>query len=367
MSWKDRAKPVVVANSPVSSNPPVSAGGSWKDRARPIEKESMFKRFGGVLPVAGSVAGGLAGGTAGTVFGLGVGAAPGAIGGATLGGAAGEAGRQLLGRALGEKVPQTSTEAAKSIGIEGAMSAAGEATGLGIGRMAGKAYKAFPKVGHAFSGTPAVNLARAQKRGFGVYFPGMSREVAGEAQGKAENAIVDRMFSPKERVLLRSKDAGYADTLMKSVMLKQERGLPISPKEAIGLRIMAPVKRAADTMRGLSKNRELDNATRGARAVIANQFPVLSQRLGQTERSITASQLRKVLPVNKTNPDQISKLGTLLSVLSGSLALPFSSPLAMGVAGATMGQVKKSVPKMVRRGIQRTGIQSLERALAGEE
>src|SRR5213594_4292402 len=64
------------------------------------------------LPAAGATVGGLvgtAGGPAGT------------IGGAALGGAGGEAASQLVRRALGFESPETSLEAAKQIGIEGAV------------------------------------------------------------------------------------------------------------------------------------------------------------------------------------------------------------------------------------------------------
>jgi hypothetical protein len=152
-------------------------------------------------------------------------------------------------------------------------------------------------------------------------------------------------------------------------MLKQVTGKPITPKEAVGLRLLAPVKRAADTQRGITKNVELDKATSAARGVIADKFPKLTERLGDSERAITASQLRMPLRVNRTNPNQISGLTTTLGaalgfvdprLLIGSL---MASPLAMGVAGAAMGQLKRSIPKLARRGIQRAGSQTLARAL----
>jgi len=81
------------------------------------------------LPTAAGVAGGIVGGIGGTVGGLGVGGVPGAIGGAALGGATGEALRQLGNRALGNPAPATSGDAAQAIGMQGAASGAGEATG----------------------------------------------------------------------------------------------------------------------------------------------------------------------------------------------------------------------------------------------
>lgn len=368
MSWKDRS-------TVISSGSPVSSGGDWKSRSIPIQgipEKSSFDRFGKALPVIGSTIGGMVGGAGGTVLGAGVGGVPGAIGGSVVGGAAGEAGRQILGRILGERTPDTSMGAISEIGKEGLEGGIGEVTGHGIGKVAGKAFKAFPKFASSVSGTPAVNIARAQQRGLKVFAPGISREAAGKAQEQVEHPLVAKLFSPEERVLIRAKDAGYADELMRSVMLKQELGQPITAKEAIGLRILAPVKRAADTQRGIGKNIQLDKATTGARAKIAEEFPELRNRLADTEKAITASQLRKPLRVNKTNPDQISGLAALLGSgfgfinpkLIGGMAL--ASPLAMGLAGATMGQVKKSIPKGVRRAVQRGGVQTLERLLSEE-
>jgi hypothetical protein len=58
---------------------------------------------------------------------------PGAIGMAGLAGAGAEGYRQMLARSMGLPVPQTSMDAAKQIGIQGASQAAGEAGGQLIG------------------------------------------------------------------------------------------------------------------------------------------------------------------------------------------------------------------------------------------
>lgn len=85
---------------------------SWTDRAV------------GALPALGATAGGVIGGIGGTVAGMGIGGIPGAAGGAGLGGAAGEAAKQLINRARGAEAPNTSAEAARMIGKEGAIDAA---------------------------------------------------------------------------------------------------------------------------------------------------------------------------------------------------------------------------------------------------
>lgn len=351
--------------------PQASGGGRFDDLVGDLEpqvaqnKPSAFQRFGGALPVAGSVLGGIAGATTSPVTGP-----VGPVAGAYLGGAAGEAGRQLLGRALGEETPSTGREAAIKMRNEALFGAGGEITGLGLGRIAKGAYKAFPKAAQAFSGTPAVNVARAQQRGFGVFAPGIARQAAGEAQEKIEAPLIAKLFNTKEQVKIQAKDAGFANQLWNSVLKKQIEGKAITLKEAVGLRNLGSVIRAADTARGVKKNINLDKALSAARAVIAEQSPQLTKGLGDTERAITASQLRKPLRVNKTNPDQISGLTTTLGPMLGIPALAATipiSPLAMGIYGAGMGTIKRRIPALLRRAIQRGVVQSGTRLLGQQE
>jgi hypothetical protein len=79
-----------------------------------------------LLPAAGGLTGGTVGAAAGPVT---------AVGGAALGGAAGESARQLVRRAMGWEVPQTSMDAAKDIGVEGAKQGAYEAGGRIVGAL----------------------------------------------------------------------------------------------------------------------------------------------------------------------------------------------------------------------------------------
>lgn len=378
---------VGISTQPVSGTPKAKSGKYDQFlegvSASPTEElqdtPTAFERFGGALPTAGAVLGGLAGGTAGTVFGMGVGGAPGMIGGATLGGAAGESARQLIGRAMGEKVPSSSAEAAKSIGREAAISGAGEAAGGVVGRAAGAAYKAFPKIAAGLSGTPAVNIARAQQRGFKVFAPGVSRGVAGADQGAIEKELMGRYFSPEEIAKIDLGDAGFANDTVRNAYLKYLTKNPLTDKEALAVRKVSGTVRAADTVRGIKKNVALDKSFQNAREVIAKSFPGYSNALTRTEKAITASQLRKPLRVNKTNPDQLSGLTSTIGPVAGGIigsasgnVLPLlagllgASPLGMGLAGATMGQVKRSIPKLARRAIQRGGFQSLAQAL-GEQ
>lgn len=328
-------------------------------------EESAFKRFGGVLPVAGSIAGGLLGAGAGAV--TGPGAIASAVGGAGLGAATGEAARQHLGRILGEDVPMSGGEAAKEIAKETGYGAVGELTGIGLGRLASRGFKAFPKVGQAFSGTPATNIARAQQRGYKVFTPGVSRKAAGEMQGQAEEELMRTLFKPEEKISIDLNKKGFANKLIEDVALKIEKGKKISPKEALGVRRAIQSVYPPETAKGSVLGARLTKIGKEAKAALAEYFPDLTKKISQTEKAITASQLRIPLRVNRTNPNQISGLATTLGAfrpvaLAGTV--PFS-PLSMGLVGATMGQVKKSIPKGVRRAIQRSGTQSLVRALGG--
>lgn len=86
------------------------------------------------LPAAGGFAGGLIGGIGGTAFGMGVGGVPGSLGGAAVGGAGGEAAKQLINRLRGKDAPATAGEAASEIGTAGAMNAAADLAGAGVGK-----------------------------------------------------------------------------------------------------------------------------------------------------------------------------------------------------------------------------------------
>lgn len=92
-------------------------------------EDSLVKKAARVglnlLPAIGATGGAIAGFAGGTAFGFGFGGIPGAMALGATGGAGGESLKQLGLRALGdENVPDTSLEAAKDIGVEGAKGAA---------------------------------------------------------------------------------------------------------------------------------------------------------------------------------------------------------------------------------------------------
>lgn len=94
------------------------------------------------LPAIGATVGGVTGAVGGSVFGFGFGGVPGSAGGAAVGGAAGEAAKQLINRARGEEAPATMTEAAKDIGVAGAVAGATDLVGGAALKGTGMAVKA---------------------------------------------------------------------------------------------------------------------------------------------------------------------------------------------------------------------------------
>lgn len=93
-----------------------------------------------------------------------IGAVAGGIPGAALGGAAGQAFQQLTNRAMGQPAPSTPLEAAKDIGVQGAVQGGIEAVGRGIGKVATPALKwAGGRLMQSALGTGAIGLDVAKQ------------------------------------------------------------------------------------------------------------------------------------------------------------------------------------------------------------
>lgn len=326
-------------------------------------KPSAFQKYGGALPVAGSVLGGIAGGGAGTIFGVGVGGAPGAMAGAGLGGAAGEAGRQLLGRVLGENTPSTSTSAAANIAKEGAMGGVGDGVGGLVGRGMGAAFKALPKIGQGMSGTPARNLVKAQQRGFmGTYFPeaakGLTREQAGTAQGVVEKQVMNKYFQPREIARMELRKSGLADQVVEDSLTKMLEKKWLTPKEAVST-IKSIKTIYSDTPKGQKVAPILNKLNRFAELVASKSDPEYKAARKVSEATILKDQLSKFLRVNKTNPNEYSGFAGSLGAFKPAAyaaTIPFS-PLAFGVTNSVLGSLKKNIPAIVRKTLGITGSQ----------
>lgn len=348
--------------------PPPPSGFTIDKPQKPslLDRLGEYMKQGSYLPTAGAVVGGVAGSELG----------PGAMGTAALGASGGEAIRQLIARAQGKPSPQTSLEAAKGIGMQGALGAAGEGGGQILGKLGKMAFKGLPNVAQAFSGSPARNFAKAEQRGLiGTYFPkiarGISRQEAGLAQGAIEDRVFSRYFSPKEQVAITMNSRGAADEAVTKALVKMKMKIPLSGKEAIsavkGVDTLMPAETAKNAPRAASMAR----LRRYANDILARAEPEYAQAKKVTEATILRSQLSKPMRVQRTNPDVMSGFTGAIAPIAGSLAgyesksvLPLiagmlgTSPLAFGVGSAALGTVRNSIPPLLRKVIQRALIQA---------
>ena len=194
------------------------AGGQTSPTAQPEQPQTppeskmrgFARKVAGALPVAGAV--GLP-----TVAALGSGGTslPASALLAGLGGGAGVAGKQMILRALGDKdVPQTSGEAAKEIGIEGAKDAAltflGGKALQGAGKVAKVAFApSLAKSGAAVGEAEIAAGARLPRAVEKLATVGRTAEKArGEIDkiGKTLENLAEQKAQPTARYLTRQKD-----------------------------------------------------------------------------------------------------------------------------------------------------------------
>lgn len=316
-------------------------------QSEPQESTQGIQRF---LPEVG----GAIGGTMGSML-----PTPMRAGAAGLGTGAGEALNQIISRLRGQETPQTSEEAAKRIFKKAGAGAAVEAVTPAAFRLVGKVGKAsargFAGLGEAISGTPSKNILRAVNRGFKeTYFPKgqvfKSRAKAGAEQGAIESNLFKQVFSPKERVALKTNAGGFADKSINNAFLKKELGQELTPKEALATVQSIDAKFPTPTAKKMGLSAEMTKLRADARATIANAFPQYSKALKTTEKAITRSQLSKPFKVNRTNPDKYSGFSGAIAPLLGAgtyaagggvlptvLAALGSSPLAFGLTGSIAG------------------------------
>jgi hypothetical protein len=148
------------------------------------------------LPAAGATVGGILG-------------APGIVtgaGGAALGGAAGEAARQLLNRALGREAPGSMSEAATSIGTQGAIQGGLETAGGGLARGAEQGAQALYR-GYLKPALNQVDLPKAREVVTTALREALPISKAGEARAKRLIGDLNRQVNN----LLQSASGGRVD------------------------------------------------------------------------------------------------------------------------------------------------------------
>lgn len=202
-------------------------------------------KFADSLPTIGGTVGGLIGGSGGTVLGFGVGGVPGAIGGAAIGGAGGEGLRQLVRRGMGADVPDTASEAAKDIAIQGGTQAAYEAGGQAIAAAAKPAAKWL------------MNRALNLRERLALEFPELSQ------------TMIDRGLTVSQN--------GYKQARQFLMQAKAQANAAVQAADAAGARvpITAATQGLNNTLKAIQTSADIEG---GLRAAVRAERQVMAGR-----------------------------------------------------------------------------------------
>lgn len=315
------------------------------------EKTANFAADSPLLPMAGGVIGGLAGAPLG----------PGAVATAGLGGAAGESYRQILARSMGKKAPETSIEAAKDIGIEGATQAAGEGSGQLLAPVVkGAANMAKKPLGDLFQIVTKIKPEYAQTlfKNPKAILPGVMKEAkeAWRTAAKAAGIEVDEVST----ALIDALKTDAKDTVYSTYQMIKE-GTPITAgqaqlaKEALSTAVMPAAKneRNEKLIALLSKIKQtfIDR--------IGEESPALAKANKQYAIAKSGQKFRSLFPRNINDspayfrssmlPGALGLAGfqrgeTGEGILQGLGAGAASSPLAIGGLIALAGSGRGLVP-----------------------
>lgn len=272
------------------------------------------------LPIAGSIAGGIAG-----LPGVPVTGGMSSIGGAALGGAAGESYRQLGARALGLPSPDSSADAAKKIGIEGAISGATE----GALKVAGVAAKPFAepisnalskagktgaRVVESFTGVKVPDVLQAAKQGLKTYVaPGMER--AQEIFGNALEKTGIKARPPLKQIL--DPQLGVARKIALEIGQKLEAEAPVTAEEALRARQAVDRIYAATPLADRATRGHLLDLRSAFDTALSNESGALAEASKIYRQAIVKSNILN--PIRITKQGQLSAVPAILGATAGSI------------------------------------------------
>jgi hypothetical protein len=325
-----------------SNSKPQSTENKWLRRASTYGVHPLIE--GGAMGVAG---------TAGAVMAVPAGPVASAVAAPALAIAAyppAHAAANAIDRAMGLETQDTPLPQALKEG------ATMEAAGAAIPAV-GKAVADIPfaKFGAAFSGTPASNLTRAYQKGLSTYVAKPLAE-AGENYGKNESRIMMNAITPQEQADAITNAAGTAATSLNKTIVKYLSGEDISVKEALQAKQSLSSLYPSDTAKKAVLRGKMAQFGDMMNEVIAKADPAMAKANSDYADSALRSQLLQLLRVNKSNPNEPSKLGIMLA--SEGIAKsdnPFEqavkvftlqSPAFMGFVSSLSGQLRKLIPTL---------------------
>lgn len=235
-----------------------------------------------------------------------------------------------------------------------------EATGAALkpvmsvaGKVVGKVLPGS-KVGEMLSGTPANNLRRAFQKGFAkTYIQPESKSVAGEAFGEAKNKLMQDFLAPEEQAAMLVNPRGEANSKIAETYTKFLKGESITPQEAVAARQAIDTVFPPATARNMPRIAKFSEFRDQLNQIVGEKAPDFQKASKDYAASALRSQLSKPFRVNKSNPEEYSKLSGILATLFGAgsvasgTALPAAayalgtSPLAMGITSSVASDVSR--------------------------
>lgn len=343
------AKPAFNPNQPFSAgdqsgSAPQDSGINWKQAASDYLIHPAIE--GGAMALGGA-AGGVLGSAAGPV---------GTAAGATAGSIAMYPPAHQFANAVDQymgNTPQLSNGVMSDLG-QGAKI---EATSAALKPVLGAVGNLLPgaKTGEALSGTPANNLTRAYDQGFKkTYLDPLPLAKASENFGTAKTAMGGAL-TPEQQVAMTINPSGQANQKVSDVMLSWLKGEPISGQDALAARQGIDTIFPADTMKKQVQRGALGQFRSALNDILDSENPAMKKASDDYAASKLRSQLMMPARVNKSNPNQYSKLGAILETIAMTGGAGFghaipvaagivgTSPLAMGVASSAAGSTSRGI------------------------
>lgn len=233
-----------------------------------------------------------------------------------------------------------------------------EATGRVLPAIArGVSRIPMAKYSEGMTGSPARNYKRAFKAGLPMY-GAKGVEEAGENFNRQETRLVTNSLSAREQADMVTSPTGEASRKLNDVMVRWLRGEPISAKDALMARQASQFLTPPGTAKNARRIGKLGQFDDEMTAILAEKDPAMKAASDDYAAAKLKSQMLQPFRVNKTNPDEPSKLNFMIGGPAAGYAagvgwsgpalayLASQSPAFHGFVAALSGSLSKLIPKM---------------------
>lgn len=310
--------------------------------------EETFKKVGPYLPAAGAA----------------LGSALGPLGTAA-GGGLGQIAKNMGQLATNDPAaPTTATDAAKEAMIQTGLAGIPETSAVKntVGFISKFGKKALSRIGEGMSGTRASNLMRAYNQGLvDTYLTPKTLNAASDAYGKEEAKLMMNNLTPEKQAALVTNSRGEATQAVETAMIKVLKNEKLTPQEALSARQSIDVVFPPATAKNAKIAGKLSQLRTMINESLSESAPSFMQASNDYARSKLRSDLLKPMRVNKSNPDEYSKLGMMLGaglgygangvqgLIPAAATLLATSPLAMGTSAATVGTAARGAKAVLNK------------------